>query len=388
MKKSKAIKTFPLPVYSWTVILLAIAGLANSIYLSISHYRIYTDIGYRSFCAISRAINCDTVSQSAYSIWGGVPVPVWGIIGYTSFLLLLPFAGSKSGHKMRVWSLLFVVSLAFSAYSIFLAVIATFYIHSYCIMCIVSYGINFLLLYYTWIIHKRFVPTSIVDSLKRDANFFWNKRLPTAYVFGPFLIGIISVLVLFPDYWRFELPKLSATIPSGITEAGHPWIGAQQPEIVVTEFADYQCFQCKKMHFFLRRLISEYPEKIRIIHRQFPLDHQYNPIVKEPFHVGSGAMAIFAEFAITRGKFWEMNDALYGAAGKQNIINIKELAEKTGLDYRMLSSSLKDPNLRYRVKHDIAIGIKLGITATPGYLINGTVYLGQVPPEIISSVLD
>jgi uncharacterized membrane protein len=82
MKKDKRIDPLPFPIYFWTIFFLIIAGLANATYLSISHYRVYTDIGYRSFCAISKAINCDTVSQSPYSIFLGLPVPIWGIIGY------------------------------------------------------------------------------------------------------------------------------------------------------------------------------------------------------------------------------------------------------------------------------------------------------------------
>jgi len=68
--KKQSNKTIPLPfsVYFWTVAILAMAGLANSIYLAVSHYRVYTDIFYSSFCAISKAINCDTVSQSIYSM--------------------------------------------------------------------------------------------------------------------------------------------------------------------------------------------------------------------------------------------------------------------------------------------------------------------------------
>ena len=155
MRKTEAINTLPFPVYLWTIILLAVLGLADSIYLSISHYRVYTDISYSSFCAISKAINCDTVSQSSYSIFLGVPVPIWGTIGYTFFLLFLPVAASQAADKKRIWPLLLLVSLAFSIYSIILASISTFYIHSYCIMCIVSFGINFLLLYYVWIIRKR-----------------------------------------------------------------------------------------------------------------------------------------------------------------------------------------------------------------------------------------
>jgi len=69
--KKQSKKTIPLPfsVYFWTVTFLAMAGLAVSVYLTVSHYRVYTDISYSSFCAISKAINCDTVSQSSYSIW-------------------------------------------------------------------------------------------------------------------------------------------------------------------------------------------------------------------------------------------------------------------------------------------------------------------------------
>jgi uncharacterized membrane protein/protein-disulfide isomerase len=388
--KNQSKKTIPLPfsVYFWTVILLALAGLADSVYLAVSHYRVYTDISYSSFCAISKAINCDTVSQSIYSIFLGVPVPIWGVIGYTFFLLLLPVAGSQTADKKRIWPLLLLVSLAFSIYSIILASISTFYIHSYCIMCIVSFGINFLLLYFVWIVRKRFNTPGILEGLKHDLRFLWNKSVLSTIVFGPFFIGIVLVLVFFPNYWHFAPPKLQAAPRTGITDEGYPWIGAEQPELVITEFTDYQCFQCKKMHFFLRQLMGKYPDKIRLIHRHFPMDDTINPIVGGRFHVGSGKMALFAEYAKSEDKFWQMNDILFKMAGHVDYINIKELAEQTGLDYRKLAHATKSSVTRYKVKHDIAVGIKLEITGTPGYLIGGKVYLGQIPAEIISSVLD
>ena len=88
-------------MYFWVAVALAAAGLVDSIYLSVSHYRNYVDIGYSSFCAISRAINCDTVSQSPYAIFLGMPVPVWGVIGYIFVLLLIYFAGMKAACKRR-----------------------------------------------------------------------------------------------------------------------------------------------------------------------------------------------------------------------------------------------------------------------------------------------
>ena len=265
--KNKQIIPLPFPVYFWAVAFFAFSGLADSVYLSISHYRVYTDIAYESFCAISRSINCDTVSQSPYSIFIRIPVPVWGIIGYTFFMLFLPFAWSKEAQKQKVWPILFFMSLAFSVYSVILAYISTFYIHSYCMMCIVSFGINFLLLYYTWIIRKRFDKLSIVKGMKLDIAFLWQKKKKTIPIFFSTLCIVIFLLISFPSYWNFTPPVLSKSIPSGITEDGYPWIGAETPKLLIMEFTDYQCFQCKKMHFFLRKLVEKNSDKIRLIHQ-------------------------------------------------------------------------------------------------------------------------
>ena len=378
----------PFPVYFWTIAILAFSGVADSIYLSISHYRVYTDIAYESFCAISRSINCDTVSQSPYSIFIGIPVPIWGVIGYTFFMLFLPFALSGEAQKQRIWSILLFISLAFSIYSVILAYISTFYIHSYCMMCIVSFGINFLLLYYTWIVKKRFGKSGIIKGMKLDIIFLWEKKKRTMPVFLSYLCVVAFILLSFTAYWNITPPLVSTNIPQGVTDDGYPWLGAENPELEITEFADYQCFQCKKMHFFIRKLIENNPGKIRLIHRHFPMDHQYNPIVKEPYHLASGKMALLAVYSQTQGKFWKMNDILYNITGQIKYLNIKKLAEIVGLDYRTLSYSTKNPNIRYKVKHDIANGLKMGINATPGYVINGKVYMGQIPREILGRFLN
>ena len=173
--KDKPLKPLPFPIYYWTVALLALAGLLNSIYLAISHYRVYTDIGYRSFCAISKAINCDTVSQSPYSILFSVPVPVWGIIGYTLFLLILIFAWCKPSHPKRLWSLLLSIAWIFSCISVGLALVLTAFIDSYCIMCILSYGINLALLFFSALTRRRFNSSGFFEGFREDIYFLSQK---------------------------------------------------------------------------------------------------------------------------------------------------------------------------------------------------------------------
>ena len=385
--KSKNINPLPFRVYFCTVFLLGLAGLTVSIYLSISHYRVYTDIGYRSFCAISKAINCDTVSQSPYSILLKVPVPIWGIVGYFLFLLLASMAASKAANRQRLWPLLIFVSLVFCIFSIILALISTFIIHSYCIMCIVTYAINFMLLYYTWLTRNRFKNDRFLSGFKKDLIFLWMKRKITLPVLAVFVAAFIALVSFMPTYWQLQLPLQAADIPTGVTQQGHPWIGAEHPKLIITEYADYQCFQCKKMHYFLRQLIARYPEKIRLVHRHFPMDHEFNPIVKEPFHRGSGKMALLAIAAAAGNHFWQMNDALFEIAGSHQNIDIKQLAQNIGMDYRQLSLGLNNRSYRSLLQHDIISGLKLNITGTPAYIIDGKVYLAKIPPEIIENAL-
>jgi protein-disulfide isomerase len=141
------------------------------------------------------------------------------------------------------------------------------------------------------------------------------------------------------------------------------------------------------MHFFLRRLIAKHPQKIRLIHRHFPMDHQVNPFVKKPLHVGTGGMALFAIYAASKGKFWIMNDILFSIERGSKKLNLKDIAKLTGLDFKELANSVNDPTLRYTLHMDIMYGLKNGIIGTPSYIINGKVYRGQIPPDMINTLL-
>jgi len=377
----------PFPVYFWTVAVIAAGGLAISVYLAVSHYRVYMDIGYSSFCAISRSLNCDTVSQSPHAILIWLPVPVWGIVGYTFFLLLMPFAKSQGAQKIRIWPVLFFMALGFSLYSVYLALISTFYIHSYCIMCVANYGINFSLLYFTWLIRKRFQGPGLIIGLKQDVVFLWSaKKSSIPFIVG-FTVVLIAGIVLFPRYWQAPPPIVSSNVMTGTTADGHPWIGAADPEIVITEFTDYQCFQCNKVHYYLRQIVAQNSQKIRLVHRNFPMDHRVNPLVKKPYHTRAGILALMAIHAAEKDRFWPMNDYLFTVARGEAAINIVKAAQTVGLDANALKKALVDSRNHKKLKKDITEGIQLGIEGTPGFIINGQVYQATLPVETIQELL-
>jgi len=387
MRNRKTPHPLPYPCYTIPVLILVTLGLADTAYLALSHYRNYTDISYSSFCAISKAVNCDTVSQSPWSILLDIPVAIWGFFGYLLFGILALAARKNTPEKIPLWSLLFILGLLYSGTAVYFGYISATRIHSYCILCLLSYGISFTLLLYAWIIRRRFDKDSLQKSLAKALSTLPGN--PLLKIGLPLLvIAFIGVKTALPHYWTYTFPPLSETIHTGMTEDFHPWIGAENPRLTIEEYSDYQCFQCYKMHFMLRRLIAGYPDRIRLIHRQYPMDHKENEIVVPTrFHVGAGKMARIAIYAATQGKFWQANDLLFELGRDKETFNTRMIAEKTGLSAGVLSMATRDKNIGLLLRRDILEGMKLGITGTPSFVINGQLYKGSIPAEILKEAL-
>jgi len=388
MKRQRTTKPLPFMIYCGTIWALCAAGLAVSVYLSISHYRVYSDIAYRSFCAISKSINCDTVSESPYSIFWDVPVPIWGAMGFAGFMGLLAINALPTAHRQRGWAICFGAALAFTLVSVLLAAVSALSVGSYCIMCVAVYAISLLLLYFNWLLRRRFRLGPLKVALIEDIQFLWSTRRISLALAGASIVVVAVTHFYLPHYWELRIPASDQAIRTGVTTEGHPWIGAEQPVLEIVEFTDYQCFQCRKMHHYLRELVGGYPDKIRLVHRNYPMDHEVNFTVQKPFHIGSGKIALLSIYAAAVGKFWKMNDLLYRVSGVGDSINLREISAAMEIDAQELAGALNDPVLKKRLEIDIRHGMKLRILGTPSYMIGDQVYQGFIPPEIISAVIN
>ena len=383
VRKLKYIKPLPVLVYFSLMLFLTISGILVSFYLAISHFKNYTDIGHKSFCAISKAINCDTVAQSPYSIFLGVPVSIWGIVGYFLILVILLFSLSIKENKMRALSTLMLLGVLYSTISLYFGIISAVKIHSYCIMCIATYVINFMLLYMFWFTRRRYEKESYINTLKNDFLFWKTRTIKIISLWSIFIILCFFLILFFPHYWKLAPSGNIKKLKTGFTQEGYPWIGAENPELTIVEFTDYKCFQCKKMHFFLRTLASMHPGKLRLIHRHFPMDHEFNPIIKKPVNPGSGILALIAICASEENKFWDVNDLLYNYDMSRGAIYLKEIAESANLNLDKLTQGVNDPLTKQKLYKDILAGLKKGINGTPTYIINDQAYIGNIPKQIL-----
>lgn len=110
------------------ILILSLAGLVLSLYLSYLHY---TE-SQAAFCG--QGSGCDEVRQSAYSTMLGVPVAVFGVVGYLIICALLLSAIAKRTK----WLLLYIFTLAGFIFSAYLTYVEFFVLGAVCKYCIIS----------------------------------------------------------------------------------------------------------------------------------------------------------------------------------------------------------------------------------------------------------
>lgn len=110
-------------------IILSLLGLGDALFLAIRHYQ-----GATVTCVISEG--CDAVTNSAYSVFWGVPLAVFGVMYYASlFGMLLWFNAMERGGILR---LVLILAAAGFLVSFYLTYLQVFIIGAICAYCVLS----------------------------------------------------------------------------------------------------------------------------------------------------------------------------------------------------------------------------------------------------------
>jgi protein-disulfide isomerase len=153
--------------------------------------------------------------------------------------------------------------------------------------------------------------------------------------------------------------------------------GLETAPITIVEYSDFQCPFCNRVVPTLDKLYKTYPDKIRIIFKQYPLS----------FHKDARPAAKAALAAGRQGKFWEMYDMLFknqsAWAGKANAKEtFSAYAKDLGLNVTQFQTDSADKAIRARVESDTTAGLLAGINATPTFYLNGKQISPQSPDEL------
>ena len=203
----------------------------------------------------------------------------------------------------------------------------------------------------------------------------------------PIVIGVITGMFLAFYPQSGEDSKLLTE--SKLIQNGSPIMGNPSASITILEWGDYQCTYCHKFHqSTLNTIKHDFIEtgKVKLVFKDFPLNG--------PDSVLAAEAAYCAE---DQGKYWQYHDELYKnwAGEKTGWVNhdsLDKFATTVSLDLNKFNECLDDHKYLERVNQMYEFGKKIGIDATPSFLVFNNEKIikitGNQPLEVFLKSID
>lgn len=165
-------------------------------------------------------------------------------------------------------------------------------------------------------------------------------------------------------------------------------LGNKNAKLTMVEFTDYQCPFCSR-HFTQTHgeLVKKYVDtgKMKIVYRDQALS----------FHPNANSAAQAVRCAEEQNGGLKMHDALFvnqeawaNLSGDAVTAKYSELATAAGLNGQRVADCVTSGKHKQAVDDDGALGMRVGASGTPTFLINGKVLVGAQPLSVFEQVID
>lgn len=148
--------------------------------------------------------------------------------------------------------------------------------------------------------------------------------------------------------------------------------GNPKAAIQIIEYIDFECPACAVGAKQLKEYFIQYPDKIYLEMRYFPLSNMHRHAVQA---------ARYAQCSARQGKFWPLHDLLIERQNEwKGLTNadpaFMQMAKEVQLDMKSLEVCLQDENIVKMIFEEKDKGSSLGIQSTPTYFVNGEMIVG------------
>jgi protein-disulfide isomerase len=154
-------------------------------------------------------------------------------------------------------------------------------------------------------------------------------------------------------------------------------LGPKSAQVTLVEFADYECPYCQKVAADVRKLKADYGDKVAFTYKDFPL----------PMHARAEKAAEAARCASKQSKFWEFHDELFHSK-ELDVDQLKAQARALKLDPEQFDKCLDSGEQAAAVERDRKEGMRLGITGTPSFFVNGHYLSGALDYAALRQVVE
>jgi protein-disulfide isomerase len=180
-----------------------------------------------------------------------------------------------------------------------------------------------------------------------------------------------NLINLGPDVVLRACPKIGKS----------PARGAKDALVTIVEFADFECEYCKRAQPTLRALLARYPQTLRLVWKNFPLEQHAR---------AKPAAALAMEVYEQRGErqFWQLHDVLFKAAPDLSEPALLNIARAATLSAEDAEKTLRRAEQASAVLRDVALGEKLAVSGTPTFFVNGRRIAGARPQREFHALID
>ena len=152
-----------------------------------------------------------------------------------------------------------------------------------------------------------------------------------------------------------------------------PSVGDKNAPVTLVEYSDFECPVCKKLHDVLRTVLPNYEGKVRLVHKDFPLE-QIHPWAR------TAAIAGRCAYQQEHAAFWKVYDLIYD---NQEVISaenawtkVSDYAVQSGLNAETFKACMASPEPGAAIDASRANGQLLEVASTPTVFVNGRRMVG------------
>jgi protein-disulfide isomerase len=154
-------------------------------------------------------------------------------------------------------------------------------------------------------------------------------------------------------------------------------LGPKTARVTLVEFADYECPYCQKVAADVKKLKADFGDKVSFSYKDFPL----------PMHSRAEKAAEAARCASKQNKFWEFHDEIFHSK-ELDVDQLKAQARALKLDSDQFDKCLDSGAEAAAVEHDRKEGLRLGISGTPSFFVNGHYLSGALDYATLRQVVE
>lgn len=379
-----------------TIQILALIGLGLSVKLAMIYYAAnYNKYALASFCSINDFVDCDGAARTTFSQFLGIPLAYWGMLFYLTTLFLtfvdklkkIKFLRFLEVFKNPMSYIAVIGTFAFLT-SITLAGISIWIIKKLCILCVITYFIDFLIALIAikgWKEYFLSYKTTVIDFIDGA------KKYPKTFII--LLISAITLLTVsevtdcfLPHVRKTKEIRRYAKMTENPYKTNGNILGAEKADVVIDLYSDFGCPMCYVHNIMLHRAVKEY-SNIQVIHHNLPFDTECNREIAMTMHPGACYMARAALSARKQDNYWGMSSLLYENHPRTDAA-LTLLVEKLNMDKDKFFKDLNSKEIDDELQKEIYHTYELNLDSTPTTFINGEKTIGIMSYEDLQKLLE